>query len=54
MVYEEGVKVLPGSPIGGLGFTQATTNFFPIVAGTKAIPRLLGEVRQEIAEAWPR
>ena len=29
-------------------------NFFPIVAGTKAIPRLLGEVRQEIAEAWPR
>ncbi|HEU4756079.1 MAG TPA: HIT domain-containing protein, partial [Agromyces sp.] len=28
-------------------------NFFPIVAGTKAIPRLLGEVRQEIAEAWP-
>ena len=28
-------------------------NFFPIVAGTKAIPRLLGEVRQEIADAWP-
>ncbi|NUT59349.1 MAG: HIT domain-containing protein [Agromyces sp.] len=28
-------------------------NFFPIIAGTKALPRLLGEVRQEIAEAWP-
>jgi DHA1 family inner membrane transport protein len=31
VVYEEGVRVLPGSPIGGLGFTQATTNFFPII-----------------------
>ena len=30
VVYEEGVRVLPGSPIGGLGFTQATTNIFPI------------------------
>lgn len=29
------------------------SNFFPIVAGTKAIPRLLGEVREEIAKAWP-
>jgi ATP adenylyltransferase len=29
------------------------SNFFPIIAGTKAIPRLLGEVRLEIAEAWP-
>lgn len=29
------------------------SNFFPIVAGTKAIPRLLGEVRQELADAWP-
>jgi ATP adenylyltransferase len=29
------------------------SNFFPIIAGTKAIPRLLGEVRAEIAEAWP-
>jgi ATP adenylyltransferase len=28
-------------------------NFFPIIADTKAIPRLLGEVRREIAEAWP-
>lgn len=28
-------------------------NFFPIVAQTKAIPRLLGEVRAEIAAAWP-
>ena len=29
------------------------SNFFPIIAGTKAIPRLLGEVRDEIAAAWP-
>ena len=28
-------------------------NFFPIIAQTKALPRLLGEVRQEVAEAWP-
>jgi ATP adenylyltransferase len=28
-------------------------NFFPIVARTKAIPRLLGEVRDELAAAWP-
>ena len=28
-------------------------NFFPIIAQTKALPRLLGEVRQQIAEAWP-
>lgn len=29
------------------------SNFFPIIAGTKAVPRLLGEVRAELAEAWP-
>lgn len=29
------------------------SNFFPIIAGTKAMPRLLGEVRAEIAAAWP-
>ena len=29
-------------------------NFFPIIAGTKALPRLLGEVREAIADAWPR
>jgi ATP adenylyltransferase len=29
------------------------SNFFPIIAGTKALPRLLGEVREEIARAWP-
>ncbi len=29
------------------------SNFFPIIAETKAIPRLLGEVRQELADAWP-
>ncbi len=28
-------------------------NFFPIIARTKAIPRLLGEVRAELAAAWP-
>ncbi|MEO8263181.1 MAG: HIT domain-containing protein [Pseudolysinimonas sp.] len=28
-------------------------NFFPIVAKTKALPRLLGEVRDELAAAWP-
>lgn len=28
-------------------------NFFPIIAGTKALPRLLGDVRREIADAWP-
>ncbi len=32
---------------------ELDSNFFPIIAGTKAIPRLLGEVRREIAEAWP-
>lgn len=30
------------------------SNFFPIIAGTKAVPRLLGDVREEIAKAWPR
>jgi ATP adenylyltransferase len=29
------------------------SNFFPIIAGTKALPRLLGEVREEVANAWP-
>ena len=28
-------------------------NFFPIIAQTKALPKLLGEVRAEIAAAWP-
>ena len=27
-------------------------NFFPIIAGTKSLPRLLGDVRAEIADAW--
>ncbi len=30
------------------------SNFFPIIAKTKALPRLLGEVRQQIADAWPK
>ncbi len=29
------------------------SNFFPIIAQTKALPVLLGEVRAEIAAAWP-
>ena len=29
------------------------SNFFPIIAGTKAMPRLLGAVRAEVAAAWP-
>ncbi len=28
-------------------------NFFPIIAGTKAVPQLLGEVRADIQAAWP-
>ena len=28
-------------------------NFFPIIAQTKALPRLLGEVREQLAAAWP-
>ncbi|MDA4895160.1 HIT domain-containing protein [Streptomyces sp. MS2A] len=29
-------------------------NFFPIIAKTKALPQLLGEVRHTLAAAWPR
>lgn len=29
------------------------SNFFPIIAKTKALPQLLGDVRQAIADAWP-
>jgi len=28
-------------------------NFFPIIARTKALPQLLGDVREAIAAAWP-
>jgi len=28
------------------------SNFFPIIAQTKALPKLLGDVRAEIAQAW--
>ncbi|MGG7463448.1 MULTISPECIES: HIT family protein [unclassified Plantibacter] len=28
-------------------------NFFPIIARTKALPQLLGDVRKAIADAWP-
>jgi ATP adenylyltransferase len=30
------------------------SNFLPIIAKTKALPRLLGEVRDEISKAWPQ
>jgi ATP adenylyltransferase len=30
------------------------SNFFPIIAKTKAMPRLLGEIRSEIQKAWPK
>jgi ATP adenylyltransferase len=29
------------------------SNFFPIIAETKAVTRLLGDVRDAVAEAWP-
>jgi ATP adenylyltransferase len=29
-------------------------NFFPIIAETKALPRLLGDVREEIQSAWDK
>jgi ATP adenylyltransferase len=29
-------------------------NFMPIVAKTKTMPRLLGELRQQLADAWPQ
>lgn len=32
---------------------SADANFFPIIARTKALPQLLGEVRRAVAEAWP-
>jgi ATP adenylyltransferase len=30
------------------------SNFFPIIGQTKALPRLLEDVRAELAAAWPR
>ncbi|MHB1171656.1 MAG: HIT family protein [Lacisediminihabitans sp.] len=30
------------------------SNFFPIIAKTKALPQLLGEVRADVAAAWPK
>lgn len=32
---------------------SADANFFPIIAKTKALPQLLGEVRRAVADAWP-
>jgi ATP adenylyltransferase len=31
---------------------RADANFFPIIARTKALPQLLGEVREAVAGAW--
>jgi ATP adenylyltransferase len=31
----------------------ADANFFPIIAKTKALPQLLGDVRRAVADAWP-
>jgi ATP adenylyltransferase len=30
------------------------SNFFPIIAKTKALPQLLGDVRTAVADAWPQ
>ena len=32
---------------------NSDANFFPIIAKTKALPQLLGEVRETVANAWP-
>ncbi|MHA3683087.1 HIT family protein [Leucobacter sp. HY1910] len=32
---------------------QNDSNFFPIIAKTKALPQLLGDVREAMAAAWP-
>ena len=29
-------------------------NFFPIIANTKALPQLLGDMRAQLAAAWPK
>jgi ATP adenylyltransferase len=31
---------------------HSDANFFPIIARTKALPQLLGDVRQAVADAW--
>jgi ATP adenylyltransferase len=30
------------------------SNFFPIIAKTKALPQLLGEVWADVSGAWPK
>lgn len=32
---------------------RADANFFPIIAKTKSIPQLLGDVRERLAAVWP-
>ena len=32
---------------------ETDANFFPIIAHTKALPQLLGEMREQLAAAWP-
>jgi ATP adenylyltransferase len=31
---------------------HSDANFFPIIARTKALPQLLGDVRQAVADGW--
>ena len=33
---------------------SSDANFFPIIAKTKALPQLLGDVRHTLAASWPR
>lgn len=49
VVYDQGIRVLPESPVGGLGVTQATSNCFPIF-----VTPLLGAALAvgEGAEGW--
>lgn len=32
---------------------RSDSNFFPIIAKTKSLPQLLGDVREQLAAAWP-
>ena len=32
---------------------ETDANFFPIIAKTKALPQMLGDVREALADAWP-
>ena len=51
LLTQQAMQALQNSS-GNHGFNIGM-NFFPIIAQTKALPMLLGEVRSEIAAAWP-